>query len=730
MDSLSIILKNCYGIASLEQTFDFSKWKTHLIYAQNGVMKTSFAKTLEDVSLSRDSKERVYGRTPERSVKVNWITEILPENVYVIHSMDDDPKFDKTSTILANEKLKKEFEEQMRLIEWEQWKLIGILRTTLWRQKSDDTIKDLCDIFWKKENEIFDFLESMETEISWSEIGFADIHYTILFDEKVMLMMKKDPAIHKAIDSYIKKYDELINKTSFLRKGFNHQNAEEVSSTLDKRGFFNAEHWVILRDAMGVEVPIRTVMDLEKALQDDQDKVFANKELKKQFQTLDKELNKNQGLSNFRWYINDNPSLIPELKDIREFRQKVIKSIIQKHMLEYKNWLVVYRVAKINLNRVVKDAKAEQEEWKNIIELYHDKFLVPFRLVIENQSDILLKQSVPVVAFEYNENGENPKSLSKKDLLDVLSNGERRALYILNILFEIEHRKRTKQEILIIIDDIADSFDYRNKYAIVEYLREMVAIPDFHILILTHNFDFFRTSQSRLSIPKIHRDNCWMIQKTTWLIEIIKAEDLNFFENLRTGYHKDLKMFLCMVPFIRNIIEYTKWQNENNYKILTSILHRKSDSDSITVEDVKKIFDEYSHPINPLAKSFNLKKGIYELIIEEAEKINDIRSINEDPRIFNKLILSIAIRLLAEDFMIQKISDVWFVSSIESEQTSVLFRKYETIVPIWDASIRVLQQVMLLTPENIHLNSFMYEPILDMNQQHLKELYNKIKVLM
>ena len=34
-----------------------------------------------------------------------------------------------------------------------------------------------------------------------------------------------------------------------------------------------------------------------------------------------------------------------------------------------------------------------------------------------------------------------------------------------------------------------------------------------------------------------------------------------------------------------------------------------------------------------------------------------------------------------------------------------------------------------MTPENIHLNSFMYEPILDMSDSHLRKLYSKLKEL-
>jgi hypothetical protein len=37
--------------------------------------------------------------------------------------------------------------------------------------------------------------------------------------------------------------------------------------------------------------------------------------------------------------------------------------------------------------------------------------------------------------------------------------------------------------------------------------------------------------------------------------------------------------------------------------------------------------------------------------------------------------------------------------------------------------------VALMTPENIHVNSFMYEPIVDMSDEHLKKLYADVKKL-
>ena len=57
MNKLEIKLKNCYGIQSLDHEFDFSigskpanpKAKAYAIYAPNGLMKSSLAKTFDEM---------------------------------------------------------------------------------------------------------------------------------------------------------------------------------------------------------------------------------------------------------------------------------------------------------------------------------------------------------------------------------------------------------------------------------------------------------------------------------------------------------------------------------------------------------------------------------------------------------------------------------------------------------------------------------------------------------
>ena len=43
--------------------------------------------------------------------------------------------------------------------------------------------------------------------------------------------------------------------------------------------------------------------------------------------------------------------------------------------------------------------------------------------------------------------------------------------------------------------------------------------------------------------------------------------------------------------------------------------------------------------------------------------------------------------------------------------------------------IKILSKVSMMTPENIHMNSFMYEPILDISSRHLYKLYQEVKNL-
>jgi len=96
-----------------------------------------------------------------------------------------------------------------------------------------------------------------------------------------------------------------------------------------------------------------------------------------------------------------------------------------------------------------------------------------------------------------------------------------------------------------------------------------------------------------------------------------------------------------------------------------------------------------------------------------------------------KIVLSIAIRLLAEKYMISKLLsngvDQAEIDAITLNQESALLQKCKDMCLSVDFG--VLERVNMMTPENIHINSFMYEPLVDMSITHLVQLYNDCKGL-
>ena len=56
---INVKLENCYGIKKLNHEFDFLKCHTFVIYAPNGVMKTSFANTFKDLASAKTPCDRI-----------------------------------------------------------------------------------------------------------------------------------------------------------------------------------------------------------------------------------------------------------------------------------------------------------------------------------------------------------------------------------------------------------------------------------------------------------------------------------------------------------------------------------------------------------------------------------------------------------------------------------------------------------------------------------------------
>ncbi|RZJ40929.1 MAG: hypothetical protein EOO19_14980 [Chryseobacterium sp.] len=93
------------------------------------------------------------------------------------------------------------------------------------------------------------------------------------------------------------------------------------------------------------------------------------------------------------------------------------------------------------------------------------------------------------------------------------------------------------------------------------------------------------------------------------------------------------------------------------------------------------------------------------------------------------VVLSMAIRLKAETLILSKIKENPKFKGNQTGKLTQVFKDEFKDIEAMKPFIAVFDEVNLITPENIHLNSFMYEPILDISTHHLKNIYKKIKDL-
>lgn len=717
MNKLNIKLEYCYGIKKLEKEFVFSN-RTFAIYAPNGSMKTSFAKAFKDLMKEEETKDLIYPeRKTVREIKNESDTELTKEEIFVIEPYNEGYFSDKQSTLVVEKELKEQYEKIYVDLEKEKKNFVTKLKS---ESQSTDCEEEILSTFSESEKDaLFDVLERVFTSIDGSHTKYS-FRYNDVFDKKGNVKKFLDKH-SKTLDEYIKQYDSLVSQSAFFKKStntFGTYQANELLKSIEDNSFFEAGHSINLSD----DSKIDSAEDLRELLESEIKKIISDEKLKKIFDTIDKAIGQNVELRAFKKVAEDDNSLIVHLKDYELFRKTVWLSYLSQMQNDIKTLLDFYTAKKEELSKIIKLAGDTVTEWESAAKEFNNRFTgLPFKIKIKNKEDVILKTSAPVSEFIFDDSEK--KNVNREELLRVLSQGERRALYILNIIFEISARKKAKQKTLLIVDDIADSFDYKNKYAIVEYLKDISEDENFYQIILTHNFDFFRTILSR---GIVSYGQCLVSNKNAIGISLEQASYVkNPFINDWKNNLTDSKKLIASIPFVRNIIEYTQGDDDNDYLLLTSILHLKQNSTSITVNDFKLIFEKNIKNVT-FPVSIDTSKNIIDAIFETAE---DCLTAVQGANLEHKIVMSIAIRLRAEQFMKSKITDQVFVNGLDgiSNQTWVLFKKYEEEFNNEKESIDILKKVNLITPENIHVNSFMYEPILDIGDGELRELYKTVK---
>lgn len=743
MSDIKIKIQHGYGIEKFEHPFVFDASSatphndTHIIYAQNGTMKSSFTKVLKSKESVRDHIRNIQGSC---SVEMDG-TEMHQDNILAVPSFDNSAfvRNDRIHLLLADKDLRNEYEALMSERTAALAELLTELRSISGVKANasfEYIIGEFCSTFGE-ETPVNDrsFVHLTRThldQIQKSQDFIVDLPYAIAGEEYVAEFADK----HKTfLDEFIARYDKVLETAAYMRGGFSTKGAEEVGKALDESKFFSANHSVTLVDLRDPSNPQPTnvdqAKDLIRLLQSDFDRVFEdNPPLKAKFKQVLKTLNQ-KNRAGFKRLLEDSHTrqILTLMKNPSQIKRQLWYGYLKGCEPYLSNLLEKDAAITAKMQEIAKRAADSKTQWDRVVGKFNNRFKhMPFELEVYNKRDVLLDGSEMVdLRYRYRTpDGARHAIENDEKLRGHLSTGERKAFYLLDLLFDIELRISSQQDHLVVLDDVVDSFDYKNKYAFLEYIHELsIAHPNLKLIILTHNFDFFRLMQSRL-FGNRNRKHSWFAERESHQTKLIQAGQFNYFQNTKDSAAAHREAWLSLIPFARNLIEYSvlRSSDSDDFLLLTKCLHMLNET--VTYADIKEIIKDRTgvDSCSALAED----DSIHDHIIAAA---NALPPVDDTNMLHNKTVLAMAIRLKAEEFMIDELPEreVDEARSAGKDFTRDLYRRYCNMAGYSEDCRLILESVNLITPEHIHINAFMYEPLIDLSQEELEDLYTEVKGL-
>lgn len=746
MKRIQIEIKNGYGIVDFKHDFKYEDDKNgnychfYGLYAQNGTMKSSFAKTLSNYSKGEAVADEIYQVSGSCTV-----SGIDPANILSYPSYDGRVYLSENATYLvANQEAKEVYAEASKDVIKAFNKLKSKISEVTKTKDGDGAtvIEDYYRRFITKEQvasitlpAVITLLKANLPEIKKGKIQFCDVSLNMFNSSNFKKFITKKE-YRGLFDRLVKAYDEMCASPTYYREGFDSSSAHKLIKALEKSKYFNAKHEVVLKDGEDKRTKnINNKEELENYLKTDFDRII------EKYPDLGDALKKL--IEDFSVGTNGEARRIIEDKSRRDillfmgdedrFYKNMWFGYLSGCIEEIENLLKVNDESKSKIEEALKNADNADTDWQDVIDIFNDRFSsLPYRIDIANKKDAIVEDLIsPIFEFKFR-NPRNP-SMPYKERPDnsgqlsmlgrVLSNGERKALYLLNIIFDVKKKLKDGADTLLVLDDVVESFDYRNKYAFFEYLQELASQNShLYIISLTHNFDFFRLVYEKL-YPKNKEQFRLVISDEKNNLSAEEMFDPRVFGSYKKDAARDKSAWVTMIPFARNIVEFQHGKSHDDYKKLTRALH--TIDNEATVGHIQQYLQTIVNIADtPFDKSLNIHEAIIMRAKEVAAATSDCFSLKDN------LVLAIGTRLCIERYIISKISEEDYRNAVSKERdlTRKLLILYSNNCsdPNKQIYLKMFNKAAAIVDGTIHINSFMYEPLVDVGTWEMKKMFNEI----
>jgi hypothetical protein len=740
--NIKIEIENGYGISHLSHEFTFERDSNfYALYAQNGTMKSSFAKVLDNHSKGAPVKDYLFNVEGKCLV-----TGVDKENILSFPCFDGKVELtDEAALLVSNEKAKEAYDSAFNSVSVAYKKFTTKLAETAGHPSDEPSVSELVESMYRSfirdstepitSLKIIQLLKGSLTEIRKGDTLFCDVSYKRYTHANFTKFIGNKKYLG-FFEKLANAYDEFVASPTYYRAGFDASSATKLTKALKDSHYFSAKHSVNLTDEDGKSSePIQDLGKLDELLKTDFDIILEKyPELKSALKSLidDFAVGTNGDVRS----IFEDPSkrrLLLFMGSEDRFYRNMWYGYLAECIDEINDLLRTHDEASEKIKQALDHAQGSDNEWEEVVKVFNDRFRnLPYKIDIANKKDAIVDDLVkPVFEVKFM-NPRNPSApyREKPDadgklsgLGIVLSNGERKALYLLNVIFKLRNQIRKDCDTLVVFDDIVESFDYKNKYAFFEYLQDLSSDTNkLYVIVLTHNFDFYR-----LVYEKIHPRNVdqFKIASRTKSGSLTIQDMFNprVFGEIKKKAESDESAWVGLIPLTRNIIEYRASVSDTDYLELTKCLHVMPDL--LSVGDIAQIIEDNTGVSSDVFGSTTM---VHDAIVSAADNI--IGDEDESFDLHKSLALSIAIRIKIEKYIIRHITNDEYTRVVNAgrDQTRGLLKTYKNHSR--DANmatnLTLFNKATMMIDGSIHINSFMYEPLIDMGTWELKELYSDI----
>ena len=367
MEKLELNLENCYGIKKLNESIEFKKINNKtgikesinacLIYASNGTMKTSFANTFLDIENDKETIDRIEpNNSTIREIRIDGKI-INKDDILVIQTYVEGYDSNNKSKLLASKKLKKEYDDIWNEIGKNKDIFLKEIKKISGISNINEIEREIINIF--KENDIDDFCTVLEKTKQKYKIEEVEILKNIKYKEVVNEDIEKAlslEAVSNALSDYMKKYDEILEQSELYKPGiFDNTRAKISLKSLKDNSFFEANHKIVLENQT-----VLNETEFENKMQEIEDKILADEEIKKNFKIIESTLDKKVGLRKFKDILYKNNTIYS--KDTCIFIPERINILFTKNNAKRGNYPIgvyfnkrlgkfIAQVSKLNENK-------------------------------------------------------------------------------------------------------------------------------------------------------------------------------------------------------------------------------------------------------------------------------------------------------------------------------------------------------------------------------------------